>query len=85
MKNKKLIIILIILIMIFLSLIVFFKFKMNNENNINNEEYFVIISNEKQGYIVYDKRTRVQYYISSYGYSCCPLVDYTGNPLLYKY
>ena len=84
MKHLKLIIILIMLILILITIFAFLKFNKNNENIKNNEEYFVKISNEKQGYIVYDKRTRVQYFISNKG-NICQLVDYTGNPLLYKY
>lgn len=50
------------------------------------EHYFKKISTEHGGYVVYDIRTGVQYWMSNSGYnlgSLTLLVDETGKPLTY--
>ena len=50
-------------------------------------DYFVTISNERYGMIVYDSRTKVQYWISTPAYNygnLTLLVDSEGKPLIYK-
>ena len=49
--------------------------------------YFKILSREKNGYVVYDVRTRVEYWEShgSYNWGTLTLlVDKDGNPLIYE-
>ena len=52
-----------------------------------NEDRFVKINNYDNGYIVYDKQTRVEYVVSNGAYNrgtITLLVDQGGKPLLYK-
>lgn len=57
------------------------------EKETEPETYFVKISSEYCGDIVYDSRTKVQYWRSMGSYSSgvlTMLVDADGNPLLYE-
>lgn len=51
------------------------------------DNYFVTISNESNGDIIYDSRTGVQYWRSNGSYNkgnLTVLVDESGNPLIYE-
>lgn len=53
----------------------------------NSSKYFVKISSEFNGDVIYDSRTKVQYWRSCGCYNCgslTMLVDADGKPLLYE-
>lgn len=57
------------------------------EQDSSYETYFVRISSESGGSIVYDSRTGVQYWRSEGAYNCgtlTVLIDADGKPLIYK-
>ena len=56
-------------------------------NNYAENERFVIIQQERNGKVMYDKETKVEYFMFDYyksGGGITVLVDRDGKPLLYK-
>lgn len=84
MKNKIIYILITIIILIIICITYFSILNYKNANkNIINEEIFVKLYKYENGYIVYDKRTRIQYAISKSGIISI-LYNSNGNPLLYN-
>ena len=56
-------------------------------NNYAENERFVIIQQERNGKVMYDKETKVEYFMFDYykaGGGITVLVDKDGKPLLYR-
>lgn len=74
--------------LIFISLLT--GCELDHDNLTDNKgvtHYFKIISDERKGFIVYDTRTGVEYWLSHVPYnqgSLTVLVDKTGKPLIYE-
>lgn len=81
-SNKRLTILFIIVSLIILACAFFVGCSSDNEVNAD-ENRMVIISKEQFGCIVYDRKTKVEYW-SSANTALTLLVDENGNPLIYK-
>lgn len=79
-SNKRLTILFIIVSLIILAC----AFFVGCSSEVSSDENrMVMISKEKFGCIVYDRKTKVEYW-SSANTSLTLLVDENGNPLIYK-
>lgn len=79
--------ILLTLLIVLISIVVIGCTTTSEGNSIGKVDRFVEIANEYHFYVVYDRKTKVQYAVSKGGYNSgnvTLLVDSEGKPLLYE-